>query len=174
MTSATGTWTRRAESLRHGMFVHRNGFTLVELLLSLAIIATIVGIALPSIASRLSHMDVDTAELQVYQRLTQTRTRAMDEGRSWTFVFSSDHQTYCAFPTGQPDQLRQWKLAESVRFELPERSRQPAGDGSNRIHFYSDGTCTNFALMIKGNSVKGNSGNRSVIHVSRLRGVSVE
>ena len=141
----------------------RRGFTLFEILLVLAIFAVVSALVLPSLGSRLRYIDLESAQQNLSQRLMQTRTRAMDQGRSWTFVI--EERAYRAFPMGSPSQSIKWELERSIRFESDAVKLGALAP----IYFHSDGTCSPSRIILK-----SDSGAASTIRVSRLRGVFVE
>lgn len=156
---------------KRSMYPRRNsGFTLIEITLALAVLAVVTAIALPMVQSRMRDFDLKTARMNVYQHLIQTRTRAMDQGRSWTFVISVGDQQYRAFPTDAPKNQRRWNLENAITFSTPDSSdsnsaiTKPIGP----IYFHSDGTCSESQIVLC-----DQHGKKSTLLVSRLRGITI-
>lgn len=136
-------------------------FTLFEILLTLAVVGVLAALVVPSIDSRLKSIKLDSSTTDMRARLMQTRTRAMDEGRMWTFVVSNKVGQYTAFPTKSPGESLQWRLGESIQF-VSESIDQP-------VYFHSDGTCTESTIKLQ-----DQTGRESTVHISRLLGVQTE
>jgi prepilin-type N-terminal cleavage/methylation domain-containing protein len=136
------------------------GFTLFEVMLTMAVLLVAMAIVVPSVSTRLHDAQIDVAKREVYERLAQTRMRAMDQGRSWTFVVAVGERRYRAFPTGRTQETIEWRLADSVRFY----QATPAP-----IYFFSDGTSSESMIVLR-----GASGSEAAIRVSRLTGVAFE
>lgn len=151
-------------------------FTLVEVLLTLAVIAVVAGLVVPSIDARLQDAEFGSAVTQVRQSLDRTRLRAMDEGRTWGFVILADKRSCCAYPTSSPDQRHHWNLAMPIQFAATTADAVGTSlDAKNAallhapIYFYSDGTSTDASFMIV-----NDTGQSTLLHIRRLSGVHVE
>ena len=147
----------------------RIAFTLFEVLLTMAVLVVVMAIVVPSVTTRLRAASIDTAKREVYRHLMQTRTRAMDEGRAWTFTALPGGRKYQAFPTGRPHDTIAWQLADSVRFVQVGNATATNSAAADLIHFFSDGTSSEARLILQ-----DNSGVEATITVSRLTGVAVQ
>ena len=85
---------RRTSSLT----AHRGGYTLLELLLVLAILVAIAGLSWPSVNRMLEDLTIKEAVEPVRAELSKTRIRALDAGVTWQFRFEPDGRRYLMVP----------------------------------------------------------------------------
>lgn len=78
--------------------VHRGGYTLLELLLVLAILVAIAGLSWPSVNRMLEDLTIKEAVEPVRVELSKTRIRALDAGVTWQFRFEPDGRRYLMVP----------------------------------------------------------------------------
>lgn len=91
----------------------RPGFTLMEVIIALAVVAVVAAMAVPAYLSWMQSQQLGESIDLLRTHLVQTRTRAMEEGRTYRFAWE---------PTGNlfriaPDELEDW----------PDLSGTPAG-----------------------------------------------
>jgi prepilin-type N-terminal cleavage/methylation domain-containing protein len=87
--------------MRGGLVVaprHRRGFTLLELLLVMAILVVLLSIALPSIEAMYGHVRVTAAVDQVRAVWAEARSRAIDDGQAYRFAVMPDTNRYRVAP----------------------------------------------------------------------------
>ena len=152
---------------------YRGGYTLLELLLVLAILVAIAGLSWPSVNRLLEDLTVKEAVEPVRAELARTRIRALDAGVTWQFRFEPDGRKYLMVPyefdeLEADEDVQQQQLASFPRMagELPEsvlgteQLSQEAVTGlpegkslseanwSPPLLFYSDGAATDAAFDI--------------------------
>lgn len=123
---------------------HRLGFTLVELLLTLAILVTVTAVSIP--AMRRSQQDAALREGLdlVKSRLMQARLAAMDLGEPTSFAVRIDHSTFrIQLERSQP--VITVSLPDGVRF-VAEGKR--SGEWSLPIWFFPNGTAMDAAITL--------------------------
>ena len=103
------------------------GFTLLEVLLVLAILVTLAGLSWPSVSNMLDTLAMDEAVEPVRQSLAKTRTRALDAGVTWQFRFEPQGRRYLVAPyeldrLDEDEEIEQEQLALLPRIsgQLPE------------------------------------------------------
>jgi prepilin-type N-terminal cleavage/methylation domain-containing protein len=158
-----GTWRRRP-SLR--ALRHEAGFTLVELMVSLSVMAIIMAIAIPTVATHMALQEIRGSTQQVVDVLRDARDSAMNEGQP----------RYVLFEPGTPGGYEVWRyngsawvqeeeelLHDSVSFsntdvDFPELSNRPETGAQvplNAAYFdtrghYPFGSAPTFTLTLHG------------------------
>jgi len=122
-----------------GLGRRRGGFTVLRLLVAMAIIATLVGAAFPNIAGVTRIYSVRSAARQVYSELQNARMSAVMANQSYTFTINGGGMTYTVSPSpGTATALE----ASGVTMSAP-----------SAITFASDGTASATATVTVTNSV---------------------
>ena len=123
---------------------HRFGFTLVELLLTLAILVTVTAVSIPAL--RRSQQDAALREGVdlVKSRLLQARLAAMDRGESTSFAVQIDHSTFRIQPEHSQPVITE-SLPDGVRF-IAEGKR--SGEWSSPIWFFPNGTAIDAVVTL--------------------------
>lgn len=105
----------------------RGGYTLLELLLVLAILVMAAGIALPSVMGMYQRNRLDRAAEDVRARLAGTRFWALDSGLIYQFRFEPAGRRYLVISFDQPGDAaeaaarqRLGQLPDSMRFETAD------------------------------------------------------
>ena len=76
----------------------RGGLTLIELLLVLAVLVVIAGIAWPSVMRFAAERDLKEGAERVRSALANTRLRAVDSSTIWQFRFEPEGRQFVALP----------------------------------------------------------------------------
>ena len=122
---------------------HHSGFTLVELLVVLAMIALLVTLAQPMYGSVVPSARVRADVLELAASLRQSRNRAISGGKTITVLFDTEQSRYSI------DSI----VAElSPQTELRAVQRAISDDAIVRLDFYPDGSSTGASIELSGAS----------------------
>jgi prepilin-type N-terminal cleavage/methylation domain-containing protein len=117
----------------------RRGYTLFELVVTLAVIAVTAGIAVPLSRHLMADTRVTAASDMVRARWTDTRTRALQEGRPYVFEVIQNSGKFKVRPADQADAGREYELPQNIHFQFA--NGQSAGDSYTPVvTFQSDGS----------------------------------
>jgi prepilin-type N-terminal cleavage/methylation domain-containing protein len=130
----------------------RSGFSLVETVLVLALVALLLGVALPPLAGALDRIEVAAAASQI--AAAHTRARLMAISRSRVLVLTVDSATISIHPRGSTSDLWSEKGPALSRVSLagPARSFTFSPEGfslglSNASLHLSRGTATRTVVV---------------------------
>ncbi len=110
--SATG-------SARRGRPVAEAGFTLIEMLVVIAVAGLVAGILFPRVDALIAHQSFRAAESSVLLGLTAARARAIRSGRVNAFAPGADGRSFATAPNdvaALPDGIRLSATQVAVRF----------------------------------------------------------
>ncbi|HEX9462202.1 MAG TPA: GspH/FimT family pseudopilin [Alphaproteobacteria bacterium] len=113
------------------------GFTLLELVVVLAIAAALFALALPSGARQRDHAEMANAARTVAAALRATRSKAITVGRPAAFAIDIASARYGAAGARSAEQLPRGTQVALVTTETERR-----GDTTGLIRFYPDGSST--------------------------------
>lgn len=114
-----------------------SGFTLLELLLVLAIAGLMTAIAVPNLQPMLARMQLQSAVQDVASGLRYARGQALISGRERTFLLDVEHHFYKLSA-----KHKSYGLPESVQLELFTAEQEIADDAAASIRFFPDGSST--------------------------------
>ena len=117
----------------------RDGFTLLELLVVLAIIGAILTFVPVLLSGRFDHTSIATVEDQLIADLRLARGKATMENSPTSLVIDGDFAGYVLLPLHQ-----QRRLPDGFRIVLTSASEGTA----EKVQFYPDGTSTGGRLQI--------------------------
>lgn len=129
---------------------HSTGFTLVELLVVLAIIALLVALVRPLYSAAVPGARVRTEILDLAMSLRQSRNRAISGGKIIAVEFDTEHARYAIGPDIT-------ELPASTRLFAAQRSMNPAqliatDDPIVRLEFHPDGSSTGASVELRNTS----------------------
>lgn len=140
---------------------NRDGFTLVELLIVLAILVVVSAATVPALGRWQRELPMREATSLVKERLLQARLLAIDRGISVAFLFQPNEPRFC-LQWGNPPVTDAVELPNGIRFASVE---QRSAAWSNPIWFHPNGTATDAEL-----SLLDDSGSMQRVVVRRLTG----
>jgi prepilin-type N-terminal cleavage/methylation domain-containing protein len=102
----------------------RQGFTLIELMLVVALIVIVVGVSVPVIQSMMDDARINASGDLVSGKMAEARARAMDDGRRWKVGFIANTGVYQI----APEDSSEWDTAsrdpnedaDLIRDSLPQ------------------------------------------------------
>jgi type IV fimbrial biogenesis protein FimT len=121
-----------------GFFRGRGGFTLLRLMVTMAIVAVLLGAAFPNIASVTRIYNVRSAARQVYSELQNARMAAVMANQAYTFTVNVGGSTYTVTP--------------SPGTAMPLEAMGITMSAPNPITFASNGTASTTATVTVSNS----------------------
>ena len=125
----------------------RTAFTLIELLLVLALLACVLSVALPTLDKRYqSRARLDRASGQLIGELQAARQRALDTAEVICFQFDNGHSEFRVFPVHSPAPQYRGSLPFAAKIHVPTASHSAS---SNSILFRSDGMSSDRTLEIR-------------------------
>jgi type IV fimbrial biogenesis protein FimT len=137
-----------------GFLRNREGFTILRLLVTVAIVGILLGTASPNIASVTRIYGVRSAARQVYSELQNARMAAAMANQSYTFTINGDGKTYTVTPSPGTAMALE---ATGITMSAP-----------NPITFSSNGTASATATVTVSNSF-GDSVQVAVGSAGRVR-----
>lgn len=117
--------------------MRRNGFTLVELLVVLAIAGLIVGLASPLVTRGFPGVKLDTAASTVAQALRQARSAAITRNAEVVFRLDVEARALRVGTSG-----RATTLPEDIGLRFLVGDQEVTGETTGGIRFYPDGSST--------------------------------
>lgn len=145
----------------------RRAFTLLELILVLAVMAMIMAAAVPSIEAMLADAKLQEAADLIRSRFAEARSHAIEEGRPYRFAVMPNQSDYRIAPdlpeywgdgqasadssTAAAPLTVESKLPNGILFQLGEGQGGRGGDSGPWTHlvsFLPDGTCDNDCSIV--------------------------
>lgn len=139
----------------------RSGYTLLEVLLVMAILVSFAAIAAPTMSAMYGDIRVKAAADQVREAWTECRAFSIDEGRAYRFAVKPSTGTYRYAPdaadfwggstgatsygsedTSLPPHISEAELPTSIVFNVADGIGETSGDGWTTVAvFLPNGTC---------------------------------
>jgi len=141
--SAGRPWTvRRSGSARHAS-TPSAGFTLLELVVVLAIAMLLLAIAPPLISSALPGVELKAAARRVTAGLRLAREEAIRSGRDATFVIDVDSRVFDV-----DGGYRRSNLPDEINVKLEAAEQEMLNDHTGGVRFYPDGSSTGGRVIL--------------------------
>jgi len=118
----------------------RRGFTLFELVVTLAVIAVMAGIAVPLSRHLMADTRVTAASDMVRARWTDTRAKALQEGRPYVFEVIQNSGKFKVRPADQADGGREYELPQNIHFQFANGQSGGGDTYTPIVTFQSDGS----------------------------------
>lgn len=147
------------------------GFTLIEMLIVVAVIGSLAAIAVPSWLAFIEVCRLNTAQYEVYQAIREAQSRAKHEKLTWQVSFREANQVvqWAVHPTSVMPSSASWnKLDFHVRLDT-ETTLQSL-NGVRQIKFDSRGNVNNPPLGRVTLSSKSGSKVKRCVFVSTILG----
>ncbi len=118
------------------------GYTLLELLVVLAITAALFAIAPPFFSSAVSSAELHAATRQMSAALRQARSSAVAARAPVAFILDLEQRRY------QVEGLREVALPAALELTLTTAESELRGNGRGAIRFYADGSSSGGRITI--------------------------
>jgi general secretion pathway protein H len=123
--------------------LRQGGFTLIEMVVTLAILAFVAALALPQLSGAQAKTDLRSAARELAAGLRTVRSQAMAHGRSDTFAIDTAQG---AFRAGTGATVR--RVGKSIRLVLVTATQERIDANSGSIRFFPDGTSTGGGISL--------------------------
>lgn len=143
------------------------GFSLMELLLVLALLTVLAALTVPALRSWQQRLTLEQAATALQHQITETRLRSIQSGERWMLVLSLPEKTSLQLRPDRPlnrPELLQLPQQISLKPE-PEKGQSPNNAQVIRLVFRPDGTCSAAALILS-----DTRGNALAVSIDRLTG----
>lgn len=117
--------------------LHAGGFTLFELLLTLALAAALTMVVAPNFGPAIDNARLKSASRNVASALRQTRTLAIKQRREVRFTLDIHQHAYMI--TGESKTFR---LPEEIELKLFTADSEIIDQGRGSVRFFPDGSST--------------------------------
>ena len=132
--------------------IHGRGFTLVEVLLVLALLVLFATLLLPGVNSILHEIEARTPEQRFGRLVLEARQRALETGRTIELRYDRETRRFRVGPAWSealPPEV-QWELLPAMQGPTVLIGGQLVATGElRRVRFFPDGTCDPFRLQIR-------------------------
>ena len=136
-----------------------DGFTLLELLVVLAIVALMTAMAVPRFASALPGAEIDSGARKLAAGLREARSMAVSTNREIPFTLRGGANLYTISRDGESK-----RLPEKLGITLVTGSTEVTGANQGSIRFFPDGSSTGGRIQLTG------AGGKRSIEVDWLTG----
>lgn len=125
------------------------GFTLMELMLALAILAAAAGLALPRISGSIERMEMKAAARELLSTMRLARAKAIAGHEQTKVEFDLAAHTFHVSGAG-----RKRDLPEAAKIDLFTTAEQVWGEDRGSILFYPDGSSSGGGVKISMGNVE--------------------
>lgn len=143
------------------------GFSLMELLLVLALLTVLAALTVPALRNWQQRLTLEQAATALQHQITETRLRSIQSGERWVLVLSLPERTSLQMRPGHPlNHPEMLQLPQQISLKPDPDKSQPSTDPQIiRLVFRPDGTCSAAALLLS--DTRGNS---LALSIDRLTG----
>ncbi len=135
-------------TLTHGSKAHsRKGFSLLELIVILVLVALVAGVVMPSFSRGLRGLELETAGRDLITRMRHARSQAISKQKVFRVILQKEEDEtvsdYYIFANEFEQEIRKFDLPEGV-FVHTEEEEFPL-----RINFYANGRSSGALFTLK-------------------------
>lgn len=120
-----------------------SGFSLLELLLVLAITSAIVGLVAPRLSGTLDSLQLKRLSREMAASLSTTRTQAISKGQSAIWLLNLEKHFY---QYGRHNKIVSYP--ESIDVTLTTASKEQISDTIANVRFFPDGSATGGEIVL--------------------------
>lgn len=125
------------------MLIQRKGFSLIELLLVLAIISAIVALVAPRLSGTLDSLQLKRVSRDMAASLRTTRSQAISKGQDMKWLLNLE-QHYYQYGSTQ----KVVPYSEELDVTLTTASKEQISDSLASIRFFPDGSATGGEILL--------------------------
>lgn len=125
--------------------IPKSGFTLIEMLIVIAISATVLATLVPNFSPAIERTKLHAAARDVSSALRHCRGYAMIKGEDAVFELDTANNVYKI--TGRK---KSYSIPESIELSLFTTTTETLSDNSGRIRFFPDGSATGGRVTLIG------------------------
>jgi general secretion pathway protein H len=122
---------------------HSQGFTLFELLIVLAIIAVLTGVAVPLLGRPSAEFRIEKSARAIAAGLERTRGEAIATNRARAFTLDVEQRWF-----RDSANARRVELPDSVAISFDTARSEMIGDAVARVRFFPDGSSTGGRIVL--------------------------
>ncbi len=144
----------------------KKGFSLLELIVILVLVALVVGVVMPSFSRGLRGLELETSGRDLITRMRHARSQAIAQQKVFRIILRKDEDEtvpdYYIFADEFEQQIRKFVLPEGVSVQTEDDVEFPV-----RINFYANGRSSGATF-----SLKRETGRQMKIWVDPITGFS--
>ena len=141
-----------------GDYINRYGFTLIELIIVLAIIGTVISISVPFVSNFLFRANLESSAEDIVSTLRWARRLAITKRKEYMVIFDPQRGKYWLQDKEGNIEGERHSLQENIVFADPELNKMQEEDGivefdnpdDSGISFYPQGTAESGSIYLRG------------------------
>lgn len=149
MTSTTGNLVHSSEFIVHRLktLIFRKAFTLMEMLVVLAVIVLLIGVSIPFFSSFNKGAKLKTAAKDVTAVLNTARNLSITYRKNYAVVFDTATSPHSYYITDEENQIygKKYSLPSTLKFSHPQTPDNPTTFPADKATFSSTGGLTTSA-----------------------------
>jgi general secretion pathway protein H len=127
----------------HGVLLERRGYSLIEVLLALALVSLALVVATSGLRRPSQNAELQSYVTELSVRLRKLRQQAITSQHPQEFRFDANARIY-SFKPGGPA----WKVPETLDVAMYGADLGSAQENISRLIFFFDGSCTGGTLEV--------------------------